>query len=172
MKWLLKIHRKVHIAASCVMVSWEAPLGGDGSRCKDTKSAMKKAWSREVFIGTLHSEIRKSPWREEGKTVEIRGVVEHQQNTIYTNHVSMRIGAHRNSSGKHRACVGLHQGLGVGIFVGLLIVGWVCLWLFCLLLRVFPLIGLPCPTLMQWLLPCLIVSCFILFGYHLLESCS
>lgn len=35
----------------------------------------------------------------------------------------------------------------------------------------FPHIGLPCPASIGRCPPCLTVSCFILFGCHLLEAC-
>lgn len=31
--------------------------------------------------------------------------------------------------------------------------------------------GVPCKALLEGLLPCLIVPCFLLFGFHLLEAC-
>lgn len=55
-------------------------------------------------------------------------------------------------------------------FVGLLIVGMdVSLNL---LPDLFPPVELPCPASVTRFLPCLILSCFVLFGFDLLENCS
>ena len=40
-----------------------------------------------------------------------------------------------------------------------------------LILLTVPSIGLPCPVPVQGLLPCLIVSCLVMFGCCLLEAC-
>lgn len=78
----------------------------------------------------------------------------------------------------HEACMGLNHDLGTYVTAVRLVVLWVpniggSVSLTLALSRdYFTPLGMPCPMSLQGLLPCLIISCFLLCGCCLLEACS
>jgi hypothetical protein len=131
---------------------------------------------RETLNVSINTLQRWGAWKRGlERTVRVKRYGGHQQ--IWpTQSTKQGSNGLKDRPGKHEACIGLHQVFSiyaVSVIFGLL---WdskqVCLWHFCHLFDVFFPIRLPCPVLIWGLLPCLILSCFVIFLCCLWESCS
>lgn len=69
-------------------------------------------------------------------------------------------------------CLCICYGCSISILVGILTVGMPVSLILLTALETLSFIGLPWSTSIGGILPCLIVSCFVLIGRYLLEACT